>query len=134
MTGTASEEITITERPDTFMLTVRYAGEPEAYNGSAETAAFIVDKEDAQASLASSGNAANKTLTATLVDEDDPDAGIAGRELTFTVDGREIGSARTDENGVATFQVPRKQAGGKREYGTRFPGDAFYRAAGASTG
>lgn len=134
-TGTASETITIDQEPGSYMLMVRFAGDDENYNGSADTRAFVVDRESTDMTLESSGISANdKTLTATLVDHDDAEAGVEDRVITFTVGDQEIGTARTDEDGVAVFEVPKRYAGGPREYTATFAGDEFYRGSSATTG
>lgn len=51
---------------------------------------------------------------------------LAGRELSFVIDGVVVGKARTDERGLATlrYQLPATAAVGTRELAARYAGDA----------
>jgi hypothetical protein len=83
--------------------------------------------------LAVEGQGSNRTLISRLSVADDPASGIAGHTVTFYADGTSIGSATTDEDGVATLAVPRRLRGGKHIFEARFEGDNEYGASSAQT-
>jgi hypothetical protein len=74
--------------------------------------------------VAVSANGSKRTITAALTEDDGP--AIIGRTITFFADGVQIGQAKTDKSGVATFRPPAKFNGGKHTYQATFGGDAGY--------
>lgn len=80
--------------------------------------------------LSVSGVGVNRVLTAELTDTDS--APISGRTITFYGDGDVLGSAETDEAGVATLPVGAgKFRGGSRTFTAEFAGDDAYEASSA---
>jgi hypothetical protein len=82
-------------------------------------------RDDSRTSLTSSGRGASRTLTATLLDEDDPSRPLAYAAVTFLADGKRIGTATTDGSGVAAFS-PTGSARSAKRYEARFDGDDRY--------
>lgn len=113
------------ERPGLHQLTVRYPGD-DAHQGSSDTTAFVVDKDDPDLDLAVDGKGSNRTMTARLSDRDTPSDGIAGRTVAFFADGEPIGSATTDADGVATLKQPPRYRGANHDFEVRFDGDDYY--------
>jgi len=58
---------------------------------------------------------------------------IPGGDISFAADGTSLGSATTDENGVAAVALPGKYRGGSHTYEAAFAGDDRYEGATAST-
>jgi hypothetical protein len=123
--GVASVTPTLTETPGPHQLTVRYARDAD-HAASADTIAFIVDKEDSDLELTIEGKGNKRTLTARLTDRDTPETGIAERTIDLYADGELMGSAITNANGVATLQPPSRYRGGKHDFEARFEGDDYY--------
>jgi len=120
--GIATLSLSLNDVPGDYWVTARHA----LSEGSIEAnSPFTIEREDTALSLSTQGNGAKKTLRGVLVD---PDAGgIAGRAITFTSNGETLGTAITDENGVATLAVPAGARGGNRSYSASFDGDEFYK-------
>jgi hypothetical protein len=127
--GIASKVIDVDLAAGDYTLAARFAGQTGQFTSSSDQAAFQIVKEDTALSLAIQGTGNNKVARARLVDGDS-DIGIAGRTITFTADGKSIGSAVTDSSGVATLNVPKgaKKPSGKNEYVASFGGDDFYKS------
>lgn len=123
--GIASVAPTLSEKPGVFQLIVRYAGDDD-FEGSADTTAFVVDREDTDLNLRVEGKGKERTVSARLSDGDASSDGIEGRTVHFYADGEPIGSAPTDANGVATVSPPRRYRGGKHTFEASFEGDDFY--------
>jgi hypothetical protein len=104
------------------VLTVRYAGDG-GYRPSSATGAFTVAKEDTDLALSLSGKGKQRRLIARLSDRDAPAQGIAERTIDFYADGRLLGSAVTDQDGIAALANPPK---GKHVFEARFAGDDYY--------
>ncbi|MGH2807852.1 MAG: S8 family serine peptidase [Actinomycetota bacterium] len=121
--GVARVTPTLTEKPGPHQLTVRYAGDDD-HAGDADTVSFVVDKEDSALALTET-KGKDKALVAHLYDGDALAGGIAGRTIDFYAGAELIGTATTDDDGVATFQPP-KEKGKKQTYEARFKGDEFY--------
>jgi subtilisin family serine protease len=126
--GVASKTFAVDLDPGTYQLTVRYAGQTDVYKGAADVAPFVVEKEDTHTVLSIERNGSKKIARATLTDADSG-AAIVGQTVTFTAEGKVIGTAVTDAAGVATFDVPKgaKKPSGKYEYGAAFDGSKLYR-------
>ncbi|HJR44589.1 MAG TPA: S8 family serine peptidase [Actinomycetota bacterium] len=123
--GIASVDATLTERPGPHQLTVRYEGEGSQL-GAADTTAFVIDKEDTALVLAVDGKGGKRRLSARLSDQDTDSNGIGGRIVDFYADGELIGTATTDEAGVARFDPIGRHQGGNHGYEARFVGDDYY--------
>lgn len=125
--GFASVIPTLEERPGPYQLTVRFAGD-DNYDASSDMTSFVVEKEDSVLEFTVEGNGKNRTLMVRLADADTPDYGVADRTIDFYGDGDYLGSATTDEDGVAILKAPPGYRGGKHEFRARFAGDDYYLA------
>ena len=123
--GVASTTVAVDRAPGSYQLVARYNGD-DSNLGSADTTPFAVDREDTDLSLAVEGKNSKRTLVATLTDRDSG-AGIAGRTIEFSSDGAAMGTATTNENGVATTEAKP----GTRSFEARFSGDDYYVASSA---
>jgi hypothetical protein len=123
--GVAAVTPTLDEKPGSYQLVARYAGEPDRYLPDAEPAGFVVEKDDSALALAVTGNGSKRTARATLTDQDSA-GGLAGRSVAFFVDGQQVGTAVTDAAGVATLDPAGAKLNGRREVAARFDGDDFY--------
>jgi hypothetical protein len=130
--GLASVDPTLSETPGEYELQVRYAGSA-AYQPISATAAFTVAKEDTDLILALEGRGKQRRLVARLSDRDTPSDGVAQGTIDFAADGKPIGSALTDDDGVATLAVPARYQGGRHAFEARFAGDDFYLGSSATT-
>ena len=124
-TGTASETFTAIEEPGAFTLNVRYSGEEDRYNGSADTRPFVVEKEDSSTVLRVEGKPANKVLTATLT-ESDEGTPLEGRLIEFFMNGASLGTATTAADGTASLEVPRRDGARQQDYEAAFAPDDLY--------
>jgi pimeloyl-ACP methyl ester carboxylesterase len=85
--------------------------------------------------LSVDGQGANRTLSARLSTADDSATAVPGRLVHFYADGKAIGSATTNNDGVATLAVPRGYRGSaKHLFEARFDGDEQYTSASARSG
>jgi dienelactone hydrolase len=84
--------------------------------------------------LSVEGRGINRTLVSRLFLSDDPASGIPGRTVDFYADGQAIGSAITNEDGVATLTAPPGYRGGKHTFEARFEGDDQYMGSSARSG
>ena len=123
--GVAATTVAIDRAPGSYQLVARYDGD-DSNVGSADTTSFAVDREDTDLSLAIDGKNSKRTLVARLTDRDSG-AGIAGRTIEFFSDGASLGTATTNEDGVATTDA----RPGTRSFEARFSGDDYYVASSA---
>ena len=129
--ATVTEELT--ETPGRYRLIVshktRRSGE------TLDKTPFVIEKDDTTLDLTSEeaskgqGNGESNgkrtvTLTATLTEADEA-RGLAGRTVDFFADGRLLGSATSDEYGVATLETEFK-GNQKPSYEARFSGDDYF--------
>jgi Tol biopolymer transport system component len=77
-------------------------------------------------SLEVEGRGVQRVFEARLWEADDPATGIPGRTIEFFADGTAIGTATTDEEGVATIQAPPRYRGGRHTFEAVFAGDDLY--------
>jgi len=129
--GVAQIAPTLVERPGLYELTARFEGS-ERHGFSEQTNRFVIEKEASAVEFAVEGRGSNRTLQARLSDLDTSSDGIEQRMIDFYADGELIGSATTDQNGVAILEPPQRYRGGKRTFEARFEGDNFYRATSAA--
>jgi hypothetical protein len=101
-TGAATLSIPVTVAAGTHELVVRSAG--SAGDGELRSPLRVL-VERTLLVASSSGSGANRTLTATLTDDDVPRRPLAGQRVVFTFGGRSI-AATTDGAGRARAQVP----------------------------
>ena len=123
--GVARVTPTLDRQPGSYQLVARYDGS-DSNLGSADQTSFAIDKEPTDLALEISGKNSRRTLVARLTD-DDSGTGIAERTIEFFSDGKAIGSARTNSNGVATAEA----RAGQRDFEARFGGDSYYLASSA---
>ncbi|HJR44454.1 MAG TPA: Ig-like domain-containing protein [Actinomycetota bacterium] len=134
--GVATASPTLTAEPGSYDLAVSYDG---ARGTASDQTAFEVTREDSALELTTDdegeddegeGEGKNdegkgeSTLIAELVDADSS-AAIAERTVEFFADGEMIGTATTDGNGVATFEVPGRYKNGD-DFEARFTVDEFF--------
>lgn len=130
--ATAYEELS--EAPGRYRLVTRY--KPDDGRKVSDKTTFVIEKEDSAVELTAERGSDNEqseengngnsgsTLTAFLTDLD-MSYPIAGRTVEFYADGEFLGSAATDEDGVATFETePRYNKHSTFE--VRFVGDDYY--------
>jgi hypothetical protein len=123
--GIASVNVTLTEMPGSYDLTVRYDGD-SAHAADSAVMFLHVTREDTDIDLKVKGQGTGMRLEARLSDRDAPSSGIGGRTIEFYSDSELIGSARTDEQGIAALDIPPGHRGTNRNYEAVFPGDEFY--------
>lgn len=124
--GIASESPVLTEAPGIYKLAVRYGPKGDRVFHKTD---FEVTEEDTGLTLTVSesedqGND-DRTLTARLSDADSA-AGIAGRTVDFYAEGELIGSASTDDSGIATIELPPRYKNRDVTFEARFASDTFY--------
>jgi Tol biopolymer transport system component len=131
--GLAVAALTVRERPGEHQLTARYPGSGTAYGASAATAAFVVEHEATVLELTLTGKGSKRVLTAVLRDHDAAEGspGLSGRTIHFRSDGKLLGEAVTDSDGVARFSPP---SNAKGPFRATFAGDAWYVASSAAAG
>jgi hypothetical protein len=123
-TGTGRAVTTLDEVPGDYTLVATYAGDEEHLAAEASTP-FTVERDDSATSLIVTGKGSKRTLQATLWEPDSMRA-FAGETITFFANGTEIGSAVTDEQGVATLQVPPGYRGDSFTFEARWAGNTYY--------
>lgn len=82
--------------------------------------------QDTSLELSVAGSGRDMTLTARLTTHDSPPEAIAEKTIVFYSDRELIGSADTDESGIATVGIPPDHRGANRTYKAIFEGDDFY--------
>ncbi len=132
--GIASSTRPLDAGPGDYSLTVTFAGREGTYEASQAGTTFTITQEDSLLTLdaadaTGTGKDKQRTLSATLSDDG---VGLFDRLVTFYCDGTQIGSARTDGFGVATFSAPHNCARGSHIYESTFDGDANYIGASAT--
>ena len=128
--GVATTTEKLDDAPGQYQLTVRFAGEEDVYEPSADSSAFVIDHEDSSVSLTvgevtGKGKDQKRRLDATLVDADSGDP-VIDREVEFLCDGSSLGTAHTGSDGVATVMTPHNCARGDHTYEVTFEGDDYY--------
>ena len=123
--GIASVRVPLTESPGEYDLAVNFAGDEGRLSPAISASKFTITKEDSATSLAVTRRGSKRTLTATVRDADS-DAGIDGVTVTFTANGAEIGTATTNENGVASIEAPPGYRGGDITFTSVFDGNSFF--------
>ena len=124
--GRATVSLPVTDTPGATTATVGFDG-ADGYLPAVASTPFTIARENTLTDLQIDGKGSKRRLTATLVDADSG-AGVGSRTIVFTVDGETIGTATTDDLGVAVFHLPARYGGGNRTFGAVFEGDAFYEA------
>ncbi|HET7482935.1 MAG TPA: Ig-like domain repeat protein [Actinomycetota bacterium] len=127
--GVATANIDLTDVPGSYDATAGYGGS-DGLAPSTTGTPFSIRKEDSSLSLSLAGKGSKRSATAIVTDRDGSSS-IAGRPVTFFVDGREFASATTDPSGAATVDVPARFAG-HHEFRAVFGGDPYYTDSSAS--
>jgi hypothetical protein len=122
--GVAAVTRHLDRAPGTYNLTARFAGQAGVYRECTEFSFFFIEEELTVTTLNVSGKGKNRTMTATLAEDDGPSLGQ--QEIVFFADETEIGRAMTDGNGVVTFRPPNEYRGDHFLFEARFAGDGFY--------
>jgi subtilisin family serine protease len=116
------------DAPGSYTLNVRFGGRDGTYLASADVASFAVSQDDSATALEVLGGRNDRQLRATTTDLDSG-VGLAGVTLTFFAeDGIEVGSATTNENGVAVVDVAKKFTKKETLYEAVFGGSDNYEA------
>jgi hypothetical protein len=123
--GTAKLQINLGYKGD-YTFAICFLGN-EDYNASFAVAVIKVSTQKPTLNVPNKSykaNAKTKTLTATFnTEKGNP---IAGKKVTFTVNGKNY-SAKTDENGVATVNVSLNKKG-TYNFMVKYGGDSTYAA------
>jgi hypothetical protein len=122
-TGIARVELPVGETPGDRTVSVRFAGRDGELAPAVASTPFRVERDDSTTTLTAWGG--KSPVTATLVDEDSS-APLAGRTIVFRADGEVIGSAVTDESGVASVETPKKHQHKGVVFTATFGGDGLY--------
>lgn len=123
--GVAIVDSTLTEAPGAYFIWARFGGEANVYEpSSAPPMGFVVEREDTQTSLTSSGKGSKLRLTAVLTEDGLP---IEGKTIDFLANDTVIASVVTDGSGRASTEVPAGYRGSNQQYRARYSGDNFYR-------
>jgi 5-hydroxyisourate hydrolase-like protein (transthyretin family) len=78
------------------------------------------------------GKSSKRSLVATLVEAGE-DTAVAGKTISFWVDGRQVGTAVTDSRGVASFALDKKDSAGQHDYRAVFEQDDYFEGSASST-
>lgn len=128
--GTASIQVTLDGPARETEQTAAFAGD-EDHAASSATAPFQISLEDSSMTLTLTRSGPSYEARATLT-ETDTGSPLSGREITFTLNGRPVGTATTDDQGVATITIPRSQGKKANVVEASFGGDGTYGGAAAS--
>ena len=124
--GIAAVQTPASLAPGTYEVTVRYEGS-ERYEAASGTSELVVEREITEMVLSVGGTGSNRTVVASLTEDDGPV--LAARSVTLYVDGNEIDSQITDNDGVVRFNIPARYKGGKHTFEARWDGDDYYQGA-----
>lgn len=100
-----------------------------AVDGRISGATVTVPTVESVLTLSVDGTGSNRVLTAELTEIDSTP--IEGSTISFYGEGELLGTAKTDEKGVATLPVEGKWRGGSRSFSAEFAGDDIYEPASA---
>ncbi len=121
----------LTDRPGTYSTGASFSGN-DFYDAADWAGSFTIGREVTVLTLDVSGRGSNKTLTATLLDDDG--APVAGRTVRFYADGQLMpnGTEVTNADGSAVYRPTGRWASGNRSYSASFVGDAYYEPSGSA--
>jgi hypothetical protein len=131
--GIATATLPVRQEPGDSSATVSFGGREGELSESIATAPFTINRDDSSITVSLIGKASKRSLSAALADQDSS-AGLAGRSIDFFADGHKLGSATTDDGGVASFDLPPRYSGGKHVFEARFAGDKYYTGSAATSG
>lgn len=112
------------------VLTASYAGDAER-TPSAASGPFQINHEDTTTTVTLREVGNSFEIVATLVDADE-DTGIGGAPIRFSVDGRDLGAVVTDDQGVATITIRKKDFKPGAVATAAFAGDGSFLASSGS--
>jgi len=101
--GDASVQVTVAGPARQAQLTESFAGDL-ADTGSSATASYQVQLDATKLALTTPKAKGGTQLTATLTDADTGD-GVSGKTIAFSVNGTQVGTGSTNQNGVASIVV-----------------------------
>lgn len=130
--GIAEATFDVNAEPASYPVTATYPGSGDRLPSEASAEA-TVQREDSALSVAVSGTGSKRRLLATLVDGDEPSSGISDRAIEFYADGQHIGSAVTDDDGIATFNPPPRYRGANHTFEAVFEGGVWFVGSGSRT-
>lgn len=123
--GVAGRQLELSDLPGDYTLVARYDGSVGHFSGSDATSSLVIDKETTLTDLKVNGRGSKATLTATLTEDDG--RRIVGHLIRFVAfDGREIGTAQTNAQGVATLSVPPGYRGDENRFEAHYAGNDYY--------
>lgn len=123
--GIASVDALLDAVPGPYQLTARFDGVEGELLSSATTTGFVIEREDTDLTLGTSGKGSRRELISRLSDRDSNE-GLSGRSITFTADGTTICTATTDNTGTAVCPIPARYQGGRHEFVATFDGNDNY--------
>ena len=126
--GIASLTWEVTDGPLSRILGAEFAGD-STYSGSSAEGTFTLVAGETTLSVddAESAPGATAAIRAHLVRVQDG-GGVGGKSVSLTLDGTEIGTVTTDDQGAAShdYTVPWTMTAGSHALGAQFSGDARY--------
>ncbi|MDQ4145807.1 MAG: S8 family serine peptidase [Actinomycetota bacterium] len=118
-----------------IQVIARFAGDEGHFEPSDAEAMFTSTRETTTTTLdvgpvSGRGKTASRTLTVNLADPDGS-SHLGGRTLSLLSDGVLMGTATTNDQGVATFRTPHNYTNGHRSYEAVWAGDGCYEGSSA---
>ena len=129
--GVAAMTFGVTDAPGAYNMTARFLGQGELLLASADIRTLAVTRDVTAVSVTMNKTRAARTFTATLTDPDATGGPLAGRIIDLLVNGRQVGTATTNDAGVATITVQNSKFAGHPVATATFAGDDFYEGASA---
>ena len=127
--GTVSTTRALDHEAGTYNLTVHYGGQEDVYGASANQMTFVIDLEATATTLSVTSKGKNRTITATLAEDDG--APLDRMLVVYATDAdgvrTEIARKVTD-NGMMTFTAPNGYRGGHFDFEAVFEGERDYAA------
>ncbi|MGH2806558.1 MAG: S8 family peptidase [Actinomycetota bacterium] len=105
--GVAADHFSFDEAPGSYVLTATFA-ESDGYGFSHTGMAFAITQDDSATTLEIVDDRQVREMRATVVDSDNSE-GLKGVTVVFLADDEELGSAPTNDNGVAVLRVGRNE-------------------------
>jgi poly(3-hydroxybutyrate) depolymerase len=121
--GVARVEVPVTEPPGEHTVTVTFAGREGELAPAVASASFSVERDDSTTAITSAGG--KRPLVAKLTDRDSG-APLPGRTIVFTANGQHVGTAVTNDDGIASMDAPKDYRARGVVFTATFEGDAFY--------
>ena len=120
----------------TVSVTVTSEADPNATQTiTVELSPATGGPQESTLTLGIEGHGANRTLIARLASAADPSVPIAGRVIRFSAaDGTFLGEVTTDDEGIASLQLPKSYRPPKHQFLAEFAGDGEWLSASATAG